>query len=93
MIGSTVIAALDNFEGRWTPHSQADVDLCAMPIAPLLRDAESQGKAAFYAQVDHDEAHAYGASKVVMAANAGDAHAQEGFAAFLDKRDPKWEPR
>jgi len=48
MIGSTVGVALDNFESRWVPHSLADIDLCAMPIAPLLQEAESKGKAVFH---------------------------------------------
>jgi len=48
------------------------------------------GKRAFYAQVDEDEVDAYRASSVVMAANAADDDAQEGFAAFLAKRPPSW---
>ena len=49
------------------------------------------GKRAFYAQVDRDEVDAYRASSVVMAANAADDVAQEGFAAFLGKRPPDWD--
>jgi enoyl-CoA hydratase/carnithine racemase len=48
------------------------------------------GKRAFYAQVDRDEESAYAESRVVMAANAADEDAQEGFTAFLEKRDPTW---
>ena len=48
------------------------------------------GKRAFYAQVDRDEADAYRASSVVMAANAANDDAEEGFAAFLGKRPPNW---
>ncbi|MCL6508653.1 MAG: serine protease [Bryobacteraceae bacterium] len=48
MIGSTVGVALDNFESRWVPHSSPDIDLCAMPIALLLHEAESKGKTVFY---------------------------------------------
>jgi len=47
-VGSTVTVVLDKFESRWTPHSSPDIDLCAMPIAPLLREAESKGKSVFY---------------------------------------------
>lgn len=54
-IGSTVTVALDNFESRWVPHSSADIDLCAMPIAPLLREAESKGKSVFYRQLAMDQ--------------------------------------
>jgi hypothetical protein len=48
VIGSTVGIALDNFESRWVPHSSPDIDLCAMPIAPLLHEAQSKGKTLFY---------------------------------------------
>lgn len=47
-IGRTVTVDLGNFESRWMPHPQADIDLCAMPIAPLLREAEAKGHAVFY---------------------------------------------
>ena len=48
------------------------------------------GKQAFYAQVDAPDAAAYDTVGPVMAANAADADAQEGFAAFLEKRPPTW---
>jgi len=48
LIGSTVAVALDNFESRWTPHSSPNIDLCAMPIAPLLEEARSKGKSVFH---------------------------------------------
>ena len=49
------------------------------------------GKRAFYAQLDEPDAVAYDTVGPVMAANAADPDAQEGFAAFLEKRTPKWE--
>jgi len=51
------------------------------------------GKAAFYEQVDLDEHGAYELTRRVMAANAETGDAQEGMAAFLDKRDPTWSGR
>ncbi|MGH8896145.1 MAG: enoyl-CoA hydratase [Egibacteraceae bacterium] len=51
------------------------------------------GKAAFYAQVELDERRAYDHTKVVMAANALAADAQEGIRAFLGKREPEWTGR
>ena len=50
MVGTTVPVVLDKFESRWIPHSSADIDLCAMPIGPLLQQAELKGKAVFYRQ-------------------------------------------
>ncbi|HVM63450.1 MAG TPA: enoyl-CoA hydratase [Acidimicrobiales bacterium] len=53
----------------------------------------STGKRAFYAQVDRAEDDAYGRCAVVMTDNALAQDAQEGMAAFLDKRDPVWRGR
>lgn len=51
-MGSTIITELDNFEARWTHHPEPEIDLCAMPIAPLLREAESKGRSVFYISLD-----------------------------------------
>lgn len=48
------------------------------------------GKAAFYAQIDLPQHDAYAYAKQVMSANAGLADAQEGMAAFVEKRPPIW---
>lgn len=39
---------LDAFESFWLKHPSRDVDLCAMPIAPLIREAQRAGKQLFY---------------------------------------------
>ncbi len=51
------------------------------------------GKEAFYAQVELDEHGAYDLTKSVMARNAMAGDAQEGMAAFLEKRAPTWTGR
>lgn len=38
----------DDFENFWRLHPQADVDLCAMPIAPFINEAEKKGDKLFY---------------------------------------------
>jgi enoyl-CoA hydratase/carnithine racemase len=48
------------------------------------------GKAAFYAQIDLPQAEAYAYAKDVMTENAQAEDAQEGMAAFLDKRPAAW---
>ena len=48
------------------------------------------GKQAFYSQVERTEDEAYEHCKLVMTENALAHDAQEGMAAFLDKREPVW---
>jgi enoyl-CoA hydratase/carnithine racemase len=48
------------------------------------------GKAAFYTQIDLDQAKAYAYAKEVMSMNALAADAQEGIGAFLERRRPEW---
>jgi enoyl-CoA hydratase/carnithine racemase len=51
------------------------------------------GKRAFYDQIERAEPDAYEHVRPIMAANAADADAQEGIAAFLEKRPPEWPAR
>lgn len=44
--------SFDKFEERWIPHPDADIDLCAMPIAPILKELEKQNKKAFFIPID-----------------------------------------
>lgn len=53
----------------------------------------SIGKQAYYEQVDVDQATAYSYAQRVMAENAMTADAQEGMAAFLEKRRACWSGR
>jgi len=48
------------------------------------------GKNAFYAQAGLDQHDAYGYAKEVMTMNALAPDAQEGMAAFLERRKPEW---
>jgi len=48
------------------------------------------GKKAWYAQVDLDQPEAYAYAKEVMTMNSLTADAQEGIAAFLEKRQASW---
>ena len=51
------------------------------------------GKQAFYSQIDLDQPKAYAYAKEVMSMNSLAADAQEGIAAFLEKRAPCWTGR
>jgi enoyl-CoA hydratase/carnithine racemase len=50
-------------------------------------------KRAFYDQIERAESEAYAVVQPVMTANAADPDAQEGIAAFLEKRQPNWASR
>ena len=51
-IGNHMTIELDTFERRRVHHPVDDVDLCVLPIAPLLRLAEEQGKKFFFITLD-----------------------------------------
>ncbi|HEY9086146.1 MAG TPA: enoyl-CoA hydratase [Candidatus Tyrphobacter sp.] len=50
------------------------------------------GKRAFYTQIERAQSEAYAYTKEVMTSNALADEAQEGIAAFLEKRPPRWAP-
>jgi hypothetical protein len=41
-LGNHIAVPIDQFEGRWLPHPDPDVDLAVLPIAPLLQQLQSQ---------------------------------------------------
>ncbi|HYL26283.1 MAG TPA: enoyl-CoA hydratase [Candidatus Nitrosotalea sp.] len=63
----------------------------ARKIAASSRAVVGIGKAAFYAQIDLDQARAYEYTKTVMTSNACEPDATEGITAFLERRTPVWE--
>jgi enoyl-CoA hydratase/carnithine racemase len=62
----------------------------AKKIAESSRTVVALGKNAFYAQYGLEQHDAYGYAKEVMTMNALAADAQEGMAAFLERRKPHW---
>ena len=62
----------------------------ARKIASASRSIVGLGKAAFYQQVDLDQASAYEYAKAVMTSNALESDAREGITAFLERRSPAW---
>jgi enoyl-CoA hydratase/carnithine racemase len=65
----------------------------ARRIAEASPYVVSLGKRAFYQQVDKPERQAYEEAKCVMTSNAQAQDAQEGIAAFLEKRPATWKGR
>lgn len=52
MIKNHHIFQIDDFERAWIPHPDGNVDLCAMPIAPLLEMAAKENKRLFFVPLD-----------------------------------------
>lgn len=51
-IGKFDHIVFDNFEKNWFHHPKPEIDLCFMPIAPLLYEARKQGVSFFCRQID-----------------------------------------
>ncbi len=62
----------------------------AAQVAGKLGVAVKIGKRAFYEQLDLTTAAAYAHTGAVMVQNMLQSDTEEGIAAFLEKRDPKW---
>jgi enoyl-CoA hydratase/carnithine racemase len=77
---------------RVVPAERLDEATHDLVTRAIRGSAESKaiGKHAFYAQVDLPQDQAYRYAIEVMAANALTADAQEGIAAFLEKRKPSF---
>ncbi|EKE45201.1 enoyl-CoA hydratase [Oceaniovalibus guishaninsula JLT2003] len=81
---------LVNRVAREDELDEAALDL-ARQVAAKLSSAVRIGKRAFYEQAQMGLADAYAHTGAVMVANMQDTDTAEGIAAFLDKRDPRWE--
>ncbi|MFN2450202.1 MAG: enoyl-CoA hydratase [Candidatus Baltobacteraceae bacterium] len=62
----------------------------ARKIGQASRTVVALGKQAFYTQIELEQGRAYNYAKEIMTANAQAADAQEGIAAFAEKRLAKW---
>jgi len=51
--GQFFSVVIENMQSNWILHPDPDVDLCIMPIAPLLTQAQSSGKKVFFISLDH----------------------------------------
>jgi enoyl-CoA hydratase/carnithine racemase len=80
---------------RVVPEQQLDGAVMELLRRVTRGSAESKGigKQALYAQIDLDQAKAYGYAVEVMAATSQLPDAREGMHAFLEKREPKWQSR
>lgn len=59
-------------------------------VAGAAQATVALGKAAFYRQIDADQASAYTIAKELMCENALASDAQEGMNAFIERRSPQW---
>lgn len=51
-VGKVRAYELDAFESRWTPHPDKEIDLCVMPIAPILVEAQQTSTKFFFFTLD-----------------------------------------
>jgi enoyl-CoA hydratase/carnithine racemase len=79
---------------RCVPAERLDQEInrLAMTIAAKPRSVIAAGKALFYRQLEADIGSAYRLAGEAMACNMIDEIAQEGVAAFIEKRSPNWGP-
>ena len=77
---------------RAVPDDELDAGVADLMARATRGSSQSKalGKRAFYRQVELDQAAAYEYAGQMMAAAATTPDAQEGIAAFLEKRKPKW---
>jgi len=77
---------------RVVPAARLDEESLALArqIAAASGEILALGKRTFYEQLPLDGPQAYLVAERAMVENAGMADAQEGIAAFLEKRRPKW---
>ena len=52
LTGQHIKIGLDNFEQRWIAHPDPNVDLCVLPINPLLKEADATGRHFFFITLD-----------------------------------------
>lgn len=71
----------------------AETEALAEKIAAFSPLVLGIGKQAFYRQMEMPQGQAYDYTREVMSFNATFADAQEGMAAFLQKRQPEWKNR
>lgn len=85
-------AVRDGLINRAVPEDQldAEVNRIAQRIVANPTIAIETGKKMFYQQLELDLAQAYDYAGGVMAENMMADDAQEGIAAFLEKRQPRW---
>jgi enoyl-CoA hydratase/carnithine racemase len=69
---------------------EAETTALARHILSFSAETIAMGKAAFYRQLPLGHADAYGVAQETMVCNAVTEDAQEGIAAFLQKRQPRW---
>jgi hypothetical protein len=51
-VGKHKAFELDGFQQRWIPHPDAGIDLCIMPLAPLLVEAQKANATFFFITLD-----------------------------------------
>ncbi len=87
-------AASDGLINRVVPEYQLDAEVARLAESIIANPAVAieMGKKMFYRQLELNLEDAYEYAGAVMARNMMAEDAREGIAAFLEKRQPKWQP-
>jgi hypothetical protein len=54
MLGTAHRIEIDDFEDAWTGHTDPDIDVAVMPLAPLLESMQASGVTPFYRNISRD---------------------------------------
>jgi hypothetical protein len=48
IVGSGIKRKIENFSERWIRHPNEEVDLCAMPMMPIIQEIRREGKVPWF---------------------------------------------
>lgn len=51
--GSGIERKIDNFSEKWIRHPDQAVDLCAMPLMPVITEIRREGKVPYFTRIEH----------------------------------------
>jgi hypothetical protein len=50
---SRIKRKIENFSKRWTRHPNEEVDLCAMPMMPIIEEIRGEGKVPWFTRIEY----------------------------------------
>jgi hypothetical protein len=53
ILGSRIERKIDNFSEIWIRHPDPAIDLCAMPMMPIITEIRREGKVPYFTRIEH----------------------------------------